>query len=243
MVHVSSGAPTPPDVSRAFRTGARFHGVSDRQRFVAAGTLVLGVTLGAGAVVVFSTTRTVTRLVIQAIASINNAIWPELSRSVGSGHLEEARAILLRAVQLALAGSLLVSLGLAFFGVAIVRWWSRGLVDPPVPLLLMLLLVVVANSTWYTLSSVLVATNRHMRFAVVYLLATTAALLSAVPLSEAFGLEGAGLALLAIDVTMVAYVFPAAMRVVQNSPGRFLRSLLDVRGAVRSAISSVRSAV
>ena len=79
--------------------------------------------------------------------------------------------------------------------------------------------------------------------AVVYLLATTAALLSAVPLSEAFGLEGAGLALLAIDVTMVAYVFPAAMRVVQNSPGRFLRSLLDVRGAVRSAISSVRSAV
>ena len=116
------------------------------------------------------------------------------------------------------------------------------MVDPPVTLLWILLLVVVANSTWTTLSSVLTATNRHKRFAVVYLLATTAALLGALPLSAAWGLEGAALALLAIDVGMVAYVLPAALHVVHDTPGRFLRALLDVPGAVRAAISSVRSA-
>jgi O-antigen/teichoic acid export membrane protein len=205
-------------------------------------TIVVGGTLGVAAVVVFSTTRTITRVALQAIESINKAIWPELSRSVGSGHFDEARAILRRSVQVALVGSLSLVLGLALFGVAIIRWWTHGLVDPPVLLLLILLLVIVANSTWVTLSAVLAATNQHRRMAVVYLSGTTAAVLGAVPLSSTFGLAGAAIALLAIDIAMVAYVFPAALRVIQDAPGGFLRALLDVRGAVRSAVSSVRPA-
>jgi len=205
-------------------------------------TILIGITLGAAAVVVFSTIRTVTRVAIHAMASITNSIWPELSRSIGSGHLDEARAILRRSVQLALVVSLLLVVGLALFGVQLIRWWTHGLVDPPVLLLIILLLVILANSTWYTLSSVLTATNRHKRLAIVYLIGTTTALLGAVPLSAAYGLAGAAIALLAIDITMVAYVFPAALRVVQDAPGGFLRALLDVRGAVRSAISKVRPA-
>jgi O-antigen/teichoic acid export membrane protein len=117
-------------------------------------TIVIGATLGAPAVVVFSTTRTITRLALQAMGSINNAIWPELSRSMGSGRLDEARAILRRSVQLALAGALSLVLGLALFGVAIIRRWTHGLVDPPVQLLFILLLVIVANSMWvHALSS------------------------------------------------------------------------------------------
>jgi O-antigen/teichoic acid export membrane protein len=205
-------------------------------------TIVIGGTLGVAAVVVFSTTRTITRIAVQAMGSINNSIWPELSRSVGSGHLGESRAILRRSVQLSLAVSCSLVLGLALFGVAIIRWWTHGLVDPPVLLLFILLLVIIANSTWSTLSAVLVATNRHRRLAVVYLAGTIVALLGAVPLSSAFGLPGAAMALLVIDMAMVAYVFPAALRVVQDAPGGFLRALLDVRGAVRSAVSSVRPA-
>jgi O-antigen/teichoic acid export membrane protein len=205
-------------------------------------TIVVGATLGTAAVVVFSTTRTITRIALQAMGSIGGAIWPELSRSVGSGRLDEARAILRRSVQLALAASLSLVLGLVLFGVAIIRWWTHGLVDPPVLLLFILLLVIVANSTWNTLCTVLVATNRHRRLAVVYLSGTIAAVLGAVPLSSAFGLAGAAIALFAIDTAMVAYVFPVALRVVQDSPVQFLRALLDVRGAVRSAVSSVRPA-
>jgi O-antigen/teichoic acid export membrane protein len=205
-------------------------------------TIVIGATLGAIAVVVFSTTRTVTRVALQAMGTINGAIWTELSRAVGGGHLDEARAILRRSAQFSLAVSCPLILGLALFGVSIIQWWTHGSVDPPVPLLFILLLVIVANSTWFTLSAVLAATNRHRRMAVVYLVGTTVALLAAVPLSSTFGLEGAAMALLAIDVAMVAYVFPAALGVVQDTPGAFLRALFDVRGAVRSVVSSVRAA-
>jgi hypothetical protein len=46
-------------------------------------------------------------------------------------------------------------------------------------------------------------------------------------------------ALRAIDMAIVAHEFPAALRVVQDAPGAFLRALLDLRGAVRSAVASV----
>jgi O-antigen/teichoic acid export membrane protein len=205
-------------------------------------TIVVGATLGAAALVVFSTTRTITRIALQAMGSINSAIWPELSRSVGSGRFDEARSILRRSVQLSLAASLSVLFALAFFGVSIIRWWTRGLVDPPILLLFILLLVIVVNTMWSTLSAVLAATNRHKRMAVIYLSGTIVAVLTAVPLSSTLGLPGAATALLAIDIGMVVYVFPAALRVVQDSPTPFLRALLNVRGAVRSAVSNMRRA-
>lgn len=204
-------------------------------------TIVIGATLGAGAVVIFSTTRTITRVALQAMSSINSSIWPELSRSIGGGRVDEARLILRRSVQLALAGSLGLVIGLGLFGIAIIKWWTHSLVNPPVLLLYLLLLVIVANSLWYTLSSVLAATNRHKRLAVVYLAGTSAALLAAVPLSYAFGLAGTAAALFAIDVGMVAFVLPAALRVVEDELLSFLRFVLDLPGAVRAALSSVRS--
>jgi O-antigen/teichoic acid export membrane protein len=109
--------------------------------------------------------------------------------------------------------------------------------------LIVLLFVILANSTWYTLGSVLAATNRHKRLAAIYLLGTTAALFAAIPLSAAFGLPGAAIALLAIDIVMLAYVLPAALRVVGDAPLQFLRVLFDVPGAVRLALSSVRSSL
>ena len=95
-------------------------------------TIVIGLTLGAAAVVVFSTTRTLTRVGVQALDVIKNSIWPELSLSIGSGRLDEAREILHRAVQGAVVGSLCLVIGMAFFGIPVIHWWTAGLVEPPI---------------------------------------------------------------------------------------------------------------
>ncbi len=196
--------------------------------------IVVGATLGSTAVVVFSTTRTMTRVALQVMTSVNLSIWPELSRSIGSGRLDEARGIQRRAVQLSLVFSGSVVVILALIGPALIRAWTHGLVDPPSALLDVLLLVVVANTFWFTLTTSIVATNRHERMALVYLGSTTVAVILAVPLSLAFGLVGAATALLAIDVGMSVYVFPAALRVVDDRPGPFIRAVLDLPGTVRS---------
>ena len=101
-------------------------------------TIVVGAMLGAPAVVVLSTTRTITRVTLQAMSALGNSVWPELSRSVGGGHLEEARLILIRATQLSVAGSLSLVLFLAVAGPDIIRWWTHGAVDPPRDLLYLL---------------------------------------------------------------------------------------------------------
>jgi O-antigen/teichoic acid export membrane protein len=198
-------------------------------------TIVVGSVLGAAAVVVFATTRTLTRLVTQVMMSINLSIWPELSRSIGGGHLDHARMIQRRAVQLSVFVSVSAAVVLVAIGPAIVRVWTHGLVNPPPALLAVLILVVVANSFWFTLTTSIVATNRHGGMAVVYLTSTTVAALLAIPFASAFGLVGAALALLAIDLAMSAYVLPAALRIVEDSPEGFLRAVLDLNGAVRSA--------
>lgn len=197
-------------------------------------TIAIGSTLGPAAVVVFSATRTATRVPLRLVGAISSSIWTELSRSVGGGHLDEARTILRRATQLSLVVSLSLVLPLALVGPPLIRSWTHSAVDPPLALLYVLLLVIVGNSIWYTLSTALVATNRHKRLAIVYLSGSTVALLAAIPLSSAFGLVGAATALLAIDAGMVVYVLPAALDVVQDLPNPFMRALLDLPATVRS---------
>ena len=204
-------------------------------------TIIVGATLGATSVVVFSTTRTVTRLVLQPIWAIGNSIWPELSRSAGGGRSDEARAIVSRATQSSLALALSLALVLAVVGPAIISWWTRGAVAAPRSLLLLLLAVVVCNTFWYVVSMVFVATNRHRRVAAAYLSATTLALFAAVQLTAAFGLIGTALSLLAIDVAMTLLVLRSVPQVIGAAPGEFLRGVLDVRAAVRTALAKARS--
>src|SRR4029079_4141207 len=144
-------------------------------------TIVIGATLGATAVVVFSTTRTATRVVLQAMGALGNSVWPELTLSVGWGHLAEARLILSRATRLSVGASFTLVLILAVAGPAVIIWWTRGAVSPPGCLLYVRLVVVVCNTCWYTRFMVLLATNQHAQVAVFYLLGTATSLMAAVP--------------------------------------------------------------
>ena len=170
-------------------------------------TILVGALLGSTAVVVWSTTRTVTRIGFQAMTSINSAIWPELSRSIGAADLwRQGQSCGGRPKPPCMSGAFIVLA--AAVGPAFIRWWTRGNVDPPPELLDILLLVVAGNSLWYTLSTVLLSTNSHHRLAVIYLGGTTVAFLAAIPLTAAIGLPGAAISLCTIDVGMVVYVCP-----------------------------------
>jgi hypothetical protein len=73
------------------------------------------------------------------------------------------------------------------------------------------------------------ATNQHRGLARTFLIGTGTALVLAVPLSYVIGLPGAAAALLAVDLSMIAYVVPAAMRAVDDDLRSFSRALLDFR--------------
>ena len=122
---------------------------------------VVGIVLGPGVVVVFTTSRTLTRFVWQILNAITNTIWVELSTAFGANDIALARSLHRRACQAAMWLAVVSSAVLFFAGPLIFRLWTRGKVPFDPTLFGLLLLVVIANSFWSTSYAVLVSVNRH----------------------------------------------------------------------------------
>ncbi len=188
-------------------------------------TIVVSAALGPIAVVIFSTTRTLTRFVYQMVAMIGNSIWAELSAAFGVGNRLLARNIHRCACQATLGLSFAGVLFLALFGNGIYGHWTHHKVAMDHHLFYLLLIEVLANSFWSTSSVVAVACNRHERQAVVYLVATALFLPTAYLLMSWFGLTGAGISLLMVDLCMIGYVLSHSLALLHDSPSEFSRAL------------------
>lgn len=188
--------------------------------------MVLAAMLGPASVVVFSTVRTLTRLGLQAMGMINNTVWPEISAAYGAGDMSLARKLHRHSCQASFWLCLGLVAGLLFFGEWIIAVWTHGQVTPDGNFIRLMLAVIFANSLWYTSSVVMLAMNRHQQMALIYLIGTGLSLLLAVALIPIFGLDGAALGLLAIDVAMSVYVVRNSLKLLNDGFGDFLRSVL-----------------
>jgi O-antigen/teichoic acid export membrane protein len=188
--------------------------------------LVIGNILGPIAVVTFSSLRTLTRSILQIIGMINSTVWPELSLAFGTNNLELARTLHRRSCQVSLWLTMLTAIIMFFAGDWLLHLWTHGKVVMNYSIFLMLLVVVVANSIWLTSSVVLVSINRHIKMALVYLIATALSLVLAYIFSERYGLVGAAGGLLIIDALMVIYTVPSSIRILNDSLSAFVKQML-----------------
>ncbi|MDR3572356.1 MAG: hypothetical protein P4L50_00705 [Anaerolineaceae bacterium] len=189
-------------------------------------TIVVGAVLGPIAVVIFSTVRTLTRFAYQMVAIISDSVWTELSAAFGAGNTLLARNIHRCASQAALGLSSAAILFLALFGNVIYSYWTHYKVSMDHHLFHLLLIEMLANAFWYTSSIVPIACNRHEGQAVVYLLTTAISLPAAFLLMLRYGLAGAGMSLLLVDLSMIAYVLHHSLALLNDTPSGFVRALL-----------------
>ena len=190
--------------------------------------LVVGAVAGPVSVVTFQTARTLSRLPQGLMYAINQSVWPEVSAAFGAGRIALARSLHRRACQGSLVLTVLITAMLLPFGPLLIEGWTGGKVDVSYTLFASLLLVVGANSLWFTSSVVLVATNRHQRMAVLYLIGSILALGLAAVLVKPLGTRGAGFSLLAIDGMMAAYILPHSLKLVDDHFGAFARAHLHL---------------
>jgi O-antigen/teichoic acid export membrane protein len=175
--------------------------------------LVVGAVLGPVAVVVFSTLRTLTRLALQMVLVVSRAAEPELATAYGAGNAALMKSLYVHALRGGLWLSLLAVLGLALLGTPILEVWTQGKVPMNDALFGWLLASAVATTLWDSPLAVLRAANRHLRAAVVFVLAATATVGAAWLLLRMTGdLSYAGMALLLMDGLMALYVLSAAAR-------------------------------
>ncbi len=189
-------------------------------------TILVGATLGPIAVVVFSTVRTLTRIVYQGVAMISESVWTEMAIAFGAGNKMLARNIHRCACQASLGLSLVAISLLFLFGPSIYVRWTHARVSMDVGLFHVLLIEGLANAFWFTSSVVPVACNRHERQAITYLISTALSLPLAYLLMIHFGLIGAGISLLIVDLCMIGYVLGNSLSLLDDSPGQFARALL-----------------
>jgi len=217
------------EIRRLLRPALGFMGFPIGMALNLQGTLlVVGWALGPSAVAVFGTARTVSRVALQLVQIVNNAVAPEFSLAFGANDAARLRALHRRACQLSLLTALLVVGGMMVFGPWFLKHWTGGRIASDRALLDVLLLGVLVFSLWSTSSTILYATNQHLRLSLWFLLSTSATVALTYAAARHAGLVGAASALLVSELLMNAYVLPRSIRLSQDTGWGFLRSLFDM---------------
>jgi O-antigen/teichoic acid export membrane protein len=182
--------------------------------------IVVGLALGPAAVAAFSSIRTLSRIAVQCTAVIARLLEPEMALAFGGSDAERVRLMLRRSTQAALWLGGAACLALAAFGAPFLAVWTHGQVTMEPVLFALLLCAALVYAAWGPALMVPYATNRHERIAIFYSLVYGFAAVGASALCiEWLGLVGAGVALLAAEIAVAAYVVPSAIRMSREPYG------------------------
>ncbi|HEU4460747.1 MAG TPA: lipopolysaccharide biosynthesis protein [Methylibium sp.] len=199
--------------------------------------LVIGWTLGPTAVAVFGTARTLSRVALQLVQIVNNAVAGELSMAFGADDFARMRTLHRLNCQLALVLATVIVAAVLLLSPWFLRLWTGGRIPPDLGLLALLMVGGLLGSLWSTSSTTLYATNNHLRLSACFLFATVTTVVLCVPAAQHGGLWGVAAALLFSDLLMTAYVLPRSIALSRDSGRDFVRSQLDfapLLGALRT---------
>jgi O-antigen/teichoic acid export membrane protein len=177
--------------------------------------LVVGAVLSPLAVVVFSTLRTLTRLVLQLILTVSHASEPELAAAYGASNYSLMRYLFVHTLRGGLWLALIAAAGMAYFGSLILEIWTHNEVAMEPMLFACLLASATVSVLWYGSLVLLKAVNQHLRAATIYVIVSGVVVGIAMFLLDWTGnLAMAGLALLLMDTVMVLYTLNAAVHLL-----------------------------
>ena len=152
--------------------------------------IVIGALFSPAAVAVFATLRAMTRFGIQLVGALNATVYPEISAAFGADNTERVRKLHNHACQAAAWVSATVAVALLLFGAWLVELWTAGAVHMQWDIFVLFVAILMVNGLWQASLMLVYATNRHMRFAAVYVAVNLGALVGAYVLGQLFGLTG-----------------------------------------------------
>jgi O-antigen/teichoic acid export membrane protein len=218
------------ELGRIWRPSVLFMAVTGGNALYFQGlTLLVGGMLGAGAVVVFSTTRALTRAIPQFVAMIKHSVWPEFSYLFGAGDLARARRLNALAFEVSCLASVALAAATFFLAPWILPLWTRRAVAADPLLLGCFLASAVLNGVWFVTSGLLMGVNQHQGLAVRYVLAAAFALLLAALLVPHWKLPGAAAAMIACEALLLPYAISRTCRALRCPALGLIRDSLQLR--------------
>lgn len=207
-------------------------------------TFVVRITLGPEAVAVFNTVRTVCRSINQVFTMINGTVFPELQFEIGAGNMPRAHKLFRVAVWAAFICAVLGVLFLLFFGETFYNIWTKNQLVVPGPVWNIFMIGILFNAMWWTAGVAFRAVNKPYALAFMGVIASVLSVVSSYFLSLKFGLTGAAIGGLVLDVVMAIYILPVSagllgitVKEVFQNGGKDILGLLEI---IRSKIPVLR---
>ncbi len=186
-------------------------------------TLAVRLTLGAEAVAVFNTVRTLSRSVNQFYSMVNSTVFPELQYEIGAGNTSNAhrlfRVSIFGVFLMAVVGGLL----LWAIGPWVYQLWTRNELEVPPYVWEFFVIGIFFNALWWSAGMVFRAVNKPYRFALAGLIGSLIAVALTYYLSLQFGLAGAAVGYLFLDLAMALYILPVSCRILNMSLSDFFK--------------------
>ena len=143
-------------------------------------TLVVNKFFGADEVVLFNTSRTMCNFIKTLLGTIQNSVWPEYSIAYGKKDYGRMRDLHKKSLHLSVGLSLLIGIFIMVFGPFIYDLWLHGEVPFNYPLMIGLVGALIIEGTWISSSVTVMATNRHNRLGLSYVITSSLGLAIAV---------------------------------------------------------------
>jgi O-antigen/teichoic acid export membrane protein len=197
-------------------------------------TLLVGASLGPVAVVVFNTTRTLTRAIAQFGMIIRMAVRTEFSYLYGGGDFVRARRLNELAFEVSSCTSLIMALGIFFTAPFILPLWTHHAVSVQPMLLSLFLASAVLNGVWSVTSGLLLGINKHEGLMLRYLLAAALALSLAAISVHKMGLYGVASAMVVCELVLLPYAISRSCHLLHQPVKEFLYGSIQLK-AIRQA--------
>jgi O-antigen/teichoic acid export membrane protein len=200
------------------KSGLGFISITMGNSLTLQGMVVLvGARLGGTAVAIFSTSRTLTRLLAQLAVLSGKSMSPEISALYGSGQQAAADKLIRHMTRIVMSVIVVGALLLTPVSPAIMAIWSRGKIPFDRPVYYLLLAAAIVTSYWQIQAVRLTATNQHQVFAGLFVVTSVLVLVLTYLGMPRFGVNSAAAGTLLADLLMVVATF-AALRFAASRP-------------------------
>lgn len=191
--------------------------------------IVVGITLGGAAVAIFTTYRTLTRLLVQMVTILNQSVWPEMTTAFARNDLVLVRKLYQKSTFLSFWVTLLGGLFLGVLGQWILGFWTNNTIVGHETLLLLMLAAVSINVLWQPSWVLLMSINSHQVIAVYFVLFSILSVILVAFLSSLMGLNGIGAALFLVELPMLFIVVSQALKLVQSRWSKYIKGAVGVK--------------
>jgi O-antigen/teichoic acid export membrane protein len=188
---------------------------------------LIGIRLGASAVVSFSVIRTVINLVKQFNSMIYYSILPEFSTSIATGDLGTTKKLHRMACQSSLYFTVFNIVLLLFFGEPVIRIWTNGNFEPDFAFMALMLISMLPNTFYVTSSYVHISINRLGKLSLLSLVSAITALVLIGIMLPVAGLNIVPIVLMIVDSILLFIIVRDTLFLVKDDVRSFAIAMFD----------------